>query len=245
MAFGTATNLLNLKSFFLEISEFRQRVFDNTDEAFFSSFVNFEGRQNERVLEIGCGIGTDGARFAENGAVYTGIDVSSRAIEIAQTRFKLFDLPGALMVLDGTSDLYPLGRFDLVYSCGVIHHWPNLHKFISNIHNVLVPDGEFIFMVYASPSWDYAMSQSGHAQYEAQSGVPMVEVFTKEEIVDFLGDAFEITNIVQCGCFMYNVEQYRKKELVLEPWFAAMPEEMRQAVHSNLGKYFYVKAKKV
>ena len=107
------------KEFFLEISEFRQRVFDNTDEAFFSSFVNFEGRQNERVLEIGCGIGTDGARFAENGAVYTGIDVSSRAIEIAQTRFKLFDLPGALMVLDGTSDLYPLGRFDLVYSYGI------------------------------------------------------------------------------------------------------------------------------
>jgi len=233
------------KEYFLEVSEFRRRTINEIESVPRDTFVNFEGWKNKRVLEIGCGIGTEAVRFAEGGAIYTGIDISDHAVEIAQHRFDLFNLPGTFKVLNGTEDLSSLGKFDLVYSCGVIHHWPDINKFISNIHNLLEDNGRFIFIVYARPSWDYVMSKTGYSQYEAQNDCPYVDVYSEEEIRNFLGDRFEITDIVQQGCFMYNVEQYRKKNLVLEPWFEAMPEGMRETIDRQLGKYFYVNAKKV
>src|SRR6266516_2828584 len=47
-------------------------------------FADFRGKE---VLEIGCGVGTDGVQFARNGARYTGIDLTPRAIELSQERF--------------------------------------------------------------------------------------------------------------------------------------------------------------
>lgn len=230
------------KKYFLEISEHRRRTIDETN--LLTEFVKFDQWKNKRVLEIGCGIGTDGARFAESGAKYTGIDISDRAISIAQQRFNVFDLPGTLQVADGSKPLTGLGKFDLVYSSGVIHHWPNMHGFISNIFNCLTNSGSFIFVVYAKHSWDYAMSKTGLAQYEAQNDCPYVDVYTEEDIREFLTPHFEIDQIIQTSCFMYNVEKYRQRELVLEPWFAAMSETMRAAVHQHLGKYYYVSCKK-
>ena len=44
---------------------------------------------------------------------------------------------------------------------------------------------------------------------------------------------------------MYNIEEYKKGNYVLEPWFAAMSEEMREAVNEYLGWHMMVKARKV
>src|SRR5437867_11817389 len=52
----------------------------------------FADTKNLRVLEIGCGLGTDGAQFAKAGADYTGVDLTEAAVELAQKRFELFQL---------------------------------------------------------------------------------------------------------------------------------------------------------
>ena len=44
---------------------------------------------------------------------------------------------------------------------------------------------------------------------------------------------------------MYNVEEYKKNNLVLEPWFEKMDEKVRFAMDKNLGECFYIKAKKI
>src|SRR5207253_9823194 len=49
--------------------------------------VNFPAWRDARVLEVGCGLGTDGVQFARSGASYTGIDLTSRAIELVRRRF--------------------------------------------------------------------------------------------------------------------------------------------------------------
>jgi cyclopropane fatty-acyl-phospholipid synthase-like methyltransferase len=41
---------------------------------------NFQLYKNKNVLEIGCGIGTAGQTFIENGAIYRGIDLSIKSI---------------------------------------------------------------------------------------------------------------------------------------------------------------------
>src|SRR5216117_4210996 len=56
--------------------------------------ADFAGTDGLKVLEIGCGLGTDGAQFAKAGADYTGIDLTEAAIELARRRFECSGLQG-------------------------------------------------------------------------------------------------------------------------------------------------------
>src|SRR5688500_9580387 len=56
--------------------------------------ARFDAFRGKDVLEIGCGIATDGLEFARNGAHYTGIDLTPRSIELAEERFALYGVPG-------------------------------------------------------------------------------------------------------------------------------------------------------
>src|SRR5215218_5297397 len=44
----------------------------------------------KRVLEIGCGLGTDTINFARAGASITAVDLSSKSLELAQQRARVF-----------------------------------------------------------------------------------------------------------------------------------------------------------
>jgi 2-polyprenyl-3-methyl-5-hydroxy-6-metoxy-1,4-benzoquinol methylase len=227
------------EKFFNENSEKRYFV-----EPHLKDLAQFHLYQGKRVLEIGCGMGADAAEFAKHGAEYVGIDLSIESIALAQKRFEVLGLEGEFHHASGDDDLSHLGKFDLVYSCGVLHHYPDIDKIIENIHTLLVDSGELKFLVYARNSWKYAMIQKGLDQYEAQAGCPYAKAYTKEEIYDLLEGKFEIGRIRQAHCFMYNVPAYKQGRYELEPWFAAMPEDMRDAVKEYLGWHLLVKARR-
>lgn len=210
-------------------------------------FPQFHQYRGKRVLEIGCGIGTDAEQFARNGAHYVGIDLSDESLALSKQRFEVFGLEGEFHNMDmmDLDALKKLGKFDLVYSYGVIHHFPNIEKIIDNVYSVLNTNGEFKFMVYAKNSWKYAMIRKGLDQFEAQSGCPYAVAFTSEEIGQLLGKKFTVERLRQAHCFMYNVEKYKQDQFELEPWFEAMPELMREAVKEYLGWHLLVKARKV
>ena len=46
------------------------------------NFAQFEKWRGKRVLEIGCGIGTDSINFARAGADLTVVELSERSVEI-------------------------------------------------------------------------------------------------------------------------------------------------------------------
>src|SRR5262245_40399676 len=71
-----------------------------TKEWHIPAAAGFAGTKGLRVLEIGCGLGTDGAQFAQAGADYVGIDLTDAAIELARKRFELFRLPGSFQTDD-------------------------------------------------------------------------------------------------------------------------------------------------
>lgn len=206
------------------------------------NFADFSNSKNKRILEIGCGIGTDAVEFAKNGADYVGIDLSSESIELSEKRFKVYNLPGKFYQLDAAEDLSFLGKFDLVYSFGVIHHYPNVEKIIDNVKNILHPDGIFRFMVYSENSWKYAMIKKKLDQFEAQANCPYAKVYNKIEIERLLENKFFISYIKQDHCFMYKIPEYKKGIFELEPWFEAMPDEMKQAVKEYLGWHLLVEA---
>jgi ubiquinone/menaquinone biosynthesis C-methylase UbiE len=115
-------------------------------------FDQFQGRS---VLEVGCGIGTDGFQFAKNGARYTGIDLTPAAIRISAERFRLFDVEGEFQEVNAENMPLATNSFDHVYSCGVIHHSPNTEAIVHEIHRVLKPGGTFTVMVYNRTSINY------------------------------------------------------------------------------------------
>jgi 2-polyprenyl-3-methyl-5-hydroxy-6-metoxy-1,4-benzoquinol methylase len=235
-------NNVGTVDFFREVSERRYRV-----EPHIPEFAGFHHWNGKRVLEVGCGIGSDAEEFAKHGADYVGIDLSDQSVALCRQRFETLGLDGEFYNIDATdaAALAELGQFDLVYSYGVIHHFPGIEQIISNIHQVVRPGGEFRFMVYAKNSWKYAMIQKGLDQYEAQAGCPYAQAFSKEEIYDLMKTGWTVERLRQDHCFMYNVAEYKKGNYVLEPWFAAMPEAYQQAVREYLGWHLLVKARKI
>lgn len=238
-------NLLNSSE-----KELNTKYFEDTSrnryfvEPHVRDFAQFHLYQGKRVLEIGCGIGIDAAEFAKNGAEYVGLDISENSIKIAQTRFKELGLSGRLIVRNGTN-LSNLGQFDLVYSYGVLHHYPEIEQIVDSVNKVLVENGEFKFMVYARNSWKYAMIQKGLDQFEAQAGCPYAKAYTKEDVYKLLEDKFTVARIRQAHCFMYNVEKYKKGIYELEPYFAVMSEDIREAIKEYLGWHLLVKSIKI
>jgi ubiquinone/menaquinone biosynthesis C-methylase UbiE len=116
-------------------------------------FGNFK---DMRVLEIGCGIATDGLEFARRGARYVGLDLTPESVELAKERFRLFDVPGEFRVANAEAGIpFADGHFDHIYSWGVIHHSPRPEAIVAEMHRVLRPGGTFTVMLYNRTSINY------------------------------------------------------------------------------------------
>jgi SAM-dependent methyltransferase len=118
-----------------------------------AKFDSFRGKD---VLEVGCGIATDGLEFARNGANYVGVDLTPQSIQLAKERFSLFRTPGRFEVANAEEALpFPDCSFDHVYSFGVIHHSPAPERIVHEIHRVLRHTGTFTVMLYNKSSINY------------------------------------------------------------------------------------------
>jgi ubiquinone/menaquinone biosynthesis C-methylase UbiE len=209
-------------------------------------FADFPHWRGKRVLEIGCGLGTDATNFARAGADYTGVELSEVSLGLARQRFELFGLAGnfALCNAEELTAYVPEDSFDLVYSFGVIHHTPHPDRVLAQARRVIRADGEFRLMLYASNSWKDAMIEAGLDQPEAQSGCPIAFTYTQDEVRTLLRKAgFEATAIRQDHIFPYVIEKYVKYEYELQPWFAAMPQEMFRALERRFGWHMLITAK--
>jgi ubiquinone/menaquinone biosynthesis C-methylase UbiE len=149
--------------------------------------ADFASARGLKVLEIGCGLGTDGAQFAEAGADYTGVDLTEAAVDLARKRFELFDLPGKFQTEDAENLSFPDESFDLVYSHGVLHHTPETAKAIREIHRVLRPGGRAMVMLYHRGSYNYRVNisvlrRAGARLLKSESGVKLVHRITGEPI---------------------------------------------------------------
>lgn len=117
--------------------------------------VVFEKWNSKRILEIGCGVGTDLSQFAKYGAIVTGIDLTQAGIELAKKRFEVLGLKGDLKVADAENLPFEDDYFDLVYSFGVLHHTPDTQRAINEAYRVLKPNGKAIVMLYHKRSLEY------------------------------------------------------------------------------------------
>jgi ubiquinone/menaquinone biosynthesis C-methylase UbiE len=123
--------------------------------AWMPRLMEFQNFRDARLLEVGCGMGTDLLQFSRGGARCVGIDLTPRSIEITKHRFKLYGADGAFMISDGEHLPFRDESFEVVYSNGVLHHTPDTEGAIREVHRVLRPGGVAKVMLYHRNSWNY------------------------------------------------------------------------------------------
>jgi SAM-dependent methyltransferase len=217
---------LGTREFFDEVERYRYKEY----APWMPRVMEFEKFRGARLLEVGCGMGTDLLQFARGGARCTGIDLTPRSIEITRHRFKLYGADGDFMISDGERLPFRSECFDVVYSNGVLHHTPDTAGSIREVHRVLRPGGVAKIMLYHRNSLNYWLEivlrrgvlglefLRGRSAEEIMSRViefsdndarPLVKVYSRKEVRELFGMFNEVR---------VDVEQLMRSELrILSP----------------------------
>jgi ubiquinone/menaquinone biosynthesis C-methylase UbiE len=106
--------------------------------------------RDKDILEAGCGTGLLLKEFATVARRATGLDISQGMAKQARER-------GLNVVLGSVTDLpFPDASFDVVISCKVLAHIPDISRAISELSRVTRPGGKLLLEFYNRQSLRYA-----------------------------------------------------------------------------------------
>jgi SAM-dependent methyltransferase len=115
--------------------------------------------QDRDVLEIGLGQGAESEQLIRRGARWSGLDLTQESVDRVGTRLRIRSLPHVALQRGTALDIpYDDNSFDMVFSHGVLHHIPDIHRAQSEVHRVLRPGGVLVAMLYARHSLNYQVS---------------------------------------------------------------------------------------
>lgn len=222
-------------------------------------FAEFGRWKGKRVLEIGCGIGTDTINFARAGAQVTAVDLSSESLALAKKRAEVFGLTNITFYqanAEQLSDVVPVERYDLVYSFGVIHHTPHPERVIEQIHKYMDNDSIFKIMVYHRRSWkvlwmllSYGRSRGESLDAliarhsEAETGCPVTYSYTRDTIKEFL-KGFDIADVRIDHIFPYSIPEYRAYQYRQVWYFRWLPKAVFRWMEQRWGWHLCVTAQR-
>jgi len=104
--------------------------------------------QGKRILDVGCGEGSNAVMLAMMGATVTGIDISPKAIEVAQRRAGHNNVAHKVEFICSPIETAPLTdqSFDIIWGDGILHHvLDDLDPILQHLWRSLKPDGCFLF----------------------------------------------------------------------------------------------------
>ena len=169
-----------------------RQFFDDLDQYHFEKLhhllrlIDFDAYRGRKVLDVGCGAGTDLARFARGGAEATGVDISASAIALAKANFAQQGLAADLREVDGEHLPFADDTFDLVYAHGVVQYTGNDRAMVDECRRVLKPGGTAVFQVYNRVSWLNALSKLMHVGLEHEDA-PVLKKYSIGEFRALLG----------------------------------------------------------
>jgi 2-polyprenyl-3-methyl-5-hydroxy-6-metoxy-1,4-benzoquinol methylase len=219
-------------------------------------FADFKRWRDKRVLEIGCGIGTDTINFARNGAWVTAVDLSRRSIEIAKKHAEVYGLGDRIKFYTGNAEeltaFVPVEAYDLIYSFGVIHHTPRPQHVIEHLRRYAKSGGTIKLMLYHRRSWKVfgIVLGYGRGQFwkldkivarhsEAQTGCPITYTYVPRQVVELL-NGFHVGEIAHI--FPYRVADYVGYRYVKVWYFRIMPRPLFRWLERHFGWHLCVTA---
>ena len=222
-------------------------------------FAAFETWKGKKVLEIGCGIGTDTINFARAGAQVTAVDLSDESLKLARRRAEVFNLQDKILFYQADAEqltnIVPIQTYDLVYSFGVIHHTPHPERAIEQIRNYIDASSTLKIMVYHRNSWKvfwilftygkgafWKMEEVVSRHSEAQTGCPVTYTYSRESIHKLLS-GFEITDIFVDHIFPYYIPDYVKYRYTKEWYFRYLPTPLFRWMEERWGWHLCVTAR--
>jgi len=222
-------------------------------ESHIPAFADFERWRGKRVLEIGCGIGTDTISFARHGARVTAVDLTEKSLEVARERARVFGLEDQVQFFQANaeklSETVPVEKYDLIYSFGVIHHTPHPGLVLDELRKYATAETTLKVMVYHKRSWKVLWILLAYgkgrvwqvdrliAEYsEAQTGCPVTYSYSREEGRRWLAaHGFETTETDVEHIFPYRIAdyvQYRYKKVWYFRW---MPSPLFRRLEKMFG----------
>jgi 2-polyprenyl-3-methyl-5-hydroxy-6-metoxy-1,4-benzoquinol methylase len=216
-------------------------------------FAEFEKWRGKKVLEIGCGIGTDTINFARHGARVTSVDLSEKSLELARQRTVVYGVQDRVQFYRGDaeelSELVPVEAYDLIYSFGVIHHTPHPERVLEQVRRYARPGTTVKIMVYHRRSWKVLgiLLGEGRGQFwklndlvaknsEAQTGCPITYTYSRREGRELLERrGFSVRNAEVDHIFPYHIQDYVQYRYVREFYFRRMPPAVFHALEKRLG----------
>src|SRR5277367_734643 len=243
-----STQPVGTKEYFDEVEARKYFV-----EPHIPAFADFEKWRGKKVLEIGCGIGTDTINFARHGAQVTTVDLSAKSMELAQQRAAVFNLQDKIRFLSGNAEqlstFVPVEPYDLIYSFGVIHHTPHPDNVLEELRKYTHPGTTVKIMVYHRRSYKVAwiFATEGQGQFwklseiiarnaEAQTGCPIAYTYTRREGRELLErHGFKVTEVAVDHIFPYRISDYVQYRYVRESYFRWIPPALFRGLEKRIG----------
>jgi 2-polyprenyl-3-methyl-5-hydroxy-6-metoxy-1,4-benzoquinol methylase len=224
-------------------------------------FAEFERWNGKKVLEIGCGIGTDTINFARAGAQVTAVDLTEQSLEVARQRARVFGLEDRIRFIQADaeklSETVPVEPYDLVYSFGVIHHTPDPSRVLDEIRKYVTPASVVKIMVYNRWSWKvlWILWAYGKGRFwkldrlvaeysEAQSGCPVTYSYSRTESRRWFDrHGLCVTDVMVDHIFPYAIAEYVQYCYKVVWYFRWMPKTLFRALERAFGWHLCLTAK--
>ena len=227
------------------------------------AFAQFERWNGKRVLEVGCGIGTDSINFARAGAELTAVDLSGESLRIARQRATVMGVEDRIEFVEANAEELTSAvsdkQYDLIYSFGVIHHTPRPERALAEMRSLAGPGGTLKVMVYHRDSWKvlWILVAEGRGRFwnadaliakysEAQTGCPVTYSYSRREARELIEhNGFRVEEVSVDHVFPYRVRDYVQYRYVKEPYFRWMSEPLFRAFERQFGWHLLVTAQAV
>ncbi len=104
-----------------------------------------------RMLDVGCGTGEHALLAASLGHEVLGVDLASRAIELAKQKMVARGMAATFLVFDALRLAELDDQFDTVLDCGLLHGFNDQERrrFIDGLATVLRPGGRYHMLCFS------------------------------------------------------------------------------------------------
>lgn len=220
-------------------------------------FAQFDRWKGKRVLEIGCGIGTDSVNFARAGADLTVVELSEKSLEICRRRFEVHGLKSNFYCgnVEELSTFVPVEPYDLIYSFGVLHHTPCPERVFEEIKKYCCPETEIRVMLYSKWSWKvfwiimtygkgafWRAEELVRAYSEAQTGCPVTYYYSFPDIQRLMKD-YQIIRMRKDHIFPYQIDKYINYQYEWVWYFRWMPRLLFHWLERHFGWHTMIVAR--